>query len=243
MSVHEDHPDKSPQVDTHVPREEKPVDEVDGGDEEEMEDDSDASEESDAEEGEDEDVAAVATRHSRRLGSKENQEEMSRLMESQKEIRQRKIEELKARLLGQESTNEPTVGARRGGSLNNRLTNFVAYDSPSEVPAETLKKYRMHVDQRREVLFVPLSNGNLLPVNIRCIKNLAKSDESGKSASMRLMFHTPGAALAQSDLFPQFKPEDMAKTVFLKEMGVPPAPGLLPTETEPSPPWPEERAL
>jgi nucleosome binding factor SPN SPT16 subunit len=216
MSVHENHPDKSPEVDTHVPTEDKPMDDANDRRGEDMDEDSDSSDDNE----EEDDVPAVATRHSRRLGSKENQEEMSRLIETQKEIRQRKVEELKARLLGQESTSEPTVGARRGGSLNNRLTNFVAYDSTSDLPTDSLKKYRMHVDQRREVLFVPLANGALLPVNIRCIKNLAKSDETSRSASLRLIFHTPGAALAQSDLFPLFKPEDIAKTVFLKEISI-----------------------
>ena len=161
---------------------------------------------------------ALPVRSSRRVASKENQEELQRLAESQAEIRRRKVEELKARLLGQESTDQPLTVGRRGAA-GNKLTNFVAYDSFEGVPAD-LRRYRMHVDQRREVVFIPMSNGALLPVNVRCIKGVTKSDESHRSASLRFIFHTPGAAFAQSDLFPSFKPEDVAKTIFLKEVSI-----------------------
>ena len=225
-------PDRSPEVDTHVMKQ-KPNSEPEE-DPENMVDEArsspansspnEESEEgsgSDVDEEEDdvEEVPSAPTRASRRLGSKENQEEMQRLMETQQEIRTRKLEELKARLLGQESTEDQSSLAARRGSANNRLTNFVAYDSTIELPQD-LRKYRLHVDQRREVLFVPLSNGNLLPVNVRCIKNITKSDETSRAASLRLIFHTPGAAMVQSELFPQFKPEDVARSVFIKELSV-----------------------
>ena len=228
-------PDRSPEVDTHVLKG-KPDLEPEEGEirmEEEEENPSNSSPDKsgdDSDEGsgsgedvdeddEVEDVPVAPTRASRRLGSKENQEEMHRLMETQQEIRVRKLEELKARLLGQESGEDQAALAARRGSANNRLTNFIAYDSPQELPQE-LRKNRLHVDQRREVLFVPLSNGILLPVNVRCIKTITKSDETSRAASLRMNFHTPGAAMTQSDLFPQFKPEDIAKTVFIKELSV-----------------------
>ena len=158
------------------------------------------------------------TRSSRRVASKENQEELQRLAESQQEIRSRKIEELKARLLGQEVGEEPSIAARRGAA-GNKLTNFVAYDSAQDAPAE-LRKYRLHVDQRREVVWVPMTSGGLLPVNTRCIKGITKSDENQRSASLRLIFHTPGAAFSQGDLFPSFKPEELEKTIFIKEVSI-----------------------
>ena len=158
------------------------------------------------------------TRSSRRVASKENQEELQRLAETQKEIRNQKIEELKARLLGQESGEEPSIAARRG-TTSNKLTNYLAYDSVRDAPAE-LRRHKLHVDQRREVLWIPMTNGVLVPVNIRCIKGITKSDESQRSASLRLIFHTPGAAFSQSDLFPSFKPDELEKTVFLKEVSI-----------------------
>jgi nucleosome binding factor SPN SPT16 subunit len=165
-----------------------------------------------------EEVNLAPTRSSRRIGSKENQEELQRLAETQQEIRNKKIEELKARLLGQDTGEEPSIAARRAVA-GNRLTNFIAYDSHSEVPAD-LRKHRLHVDQRREVLWVPMSGGSLLPVNIRSIKGITKSDENQRSASLRLMFHAPGAAFSQSDLFPSFKPDELEKMVFLKELSI-----------------------
>ena len=229
-------PDRSPEVDTHVMKEKPDLEPEEddqnmkderrhsgeSSDAAENESDGSSGEENEDEDDEDEDieeVPVVPTRSSRRLGSKENQDEMQRLMETQQEIRMRKIEELKARLLGQESGEDMSGLAARRGSGNNRLTNFIAYDSTVELPQE-LKRYRMHVDQRREVLFVPLSNGNLLPVNIRCIKGITKSDETTRAASLRLIFHTPGVQMAQSELFPQFKPEEIAKSVFIKELSV-----------------------
>jgi nucleosome binding factor SPN SPT16 subunit len=164
-----------------------------------------------------EEVPTIRTRHSKRVNSKENQEELARLAQTQRDIRARKIEELRVRLLGQgEAILEPG-SARRG--ITNKLTHYVAYDSPEAVPAD-LRKYRLYVDQRREVLFVPVSNGSLLPVNIRSIKGITKSDESARSASLRLIFHTPGAAVSQSELFPHFKPDEIARTVFIKELSV-----------------------
>jgi nucleosome binding factor SPN SPT16 subunit len=170
-------------------------------------------------EGEDYDeLEPVRVRSSRRTASKENQEELQRLAEAQQEIRNRKIEELKARLLGQETAEEPSIASRRVAA-GNRLTNFVAYDSFSDMPSE-LRKYRLQVDQRREVLWVPMSGGSLLPINVRSIKGITKSDENQRSASLRLMFHTPGAAFSQSDLFPSFKPDELDKMVFLKELSI-----------------------
>jgi nucleosome binding factor SPN SPT16 subunit len=165
-----------------------------------------------------EDVPQVATRSSRRVGSKENQEELQRLTEGQQEIRNRKIEELKARLLGQESGEEPSLASRRPAT-GHRLTNFTAYDNRSEFPGD-LRRYRLHVDQRREVLWVPTSGGSLLPVNVRSIKGITKSDENQRSGSLRLMFHAPGAAFSQSELFPSFKPEELDRMVFLKELSI-----------------------
>ena len=175
-------------------------------------------EDEDVEDVEDEELEPVRVRSSRRTASKENQEELQRLAEAQQEIRNRKIEELKARLLGQESSEEPSIASRRVAA-GNRLTNFVAYDSLSDMPSE-LRKYRLQVDQRREVLWVPMSGGSLLPINIRSIKGITKSDENQRSASLRLMFHTPGAAFSQSDLFPSFKPDELDKMVFLKELSI-----------------------
>jgi nucleosome binding factor SPN SPT16 subunit len=172
-----------------------------------------------AEEDEDlEEEIQPRTRSSRRTASKENQEELQRLAEAQQEIRNRKIEELKARLLGQESGEETSISANRN-TAGNKLSSFLAYDSIREAPHE-LRRHRMYVDQRREVLWIPMSNGTLLPVNVRCIKGITKSDENHRSASLRLIFHTPGAAFSQSDLFPSFKPDELERTVFLKEVSI-----------------------
>ena len=172
----------------------------------------------DDEEEEDDELGNVPIRSSRRTASKENQEEIQRLAEAQQEIRNRKIEELRARLLGQESGEEPSIATRRTVA-SNRLTNYIAYDAWSDAPSE-LRKHRLQVDQRREVLWVPMSGGSLLPINIRSIKGITKSDENQRSASLRLMFHAPGVTFAQSDLFPAFKPEDLDQMVFLKELSV-----------------------
>jgi nucleosome binding factor SPN SPT16 subunit len=193
--------DPSPQVEEDAHVEEEEVDEGEFEDEEE-----------------DEEEVQPRIRSSRRTASKENQEELQRLAEAQQEIRNRKIEELKARLLGQESGEEPSIAARRTVA-SNRLTNFTAYDSWGEAPSE-LRRHRLQVDQRREVLWVPMSGGSLLPVNIRSIKGITKSDENQRSASLRLMFHTPGAAFSQSDLFPAFKPDEIGKMVFIKELSI-----------------------
>jgi hypothetical protein len=98
--------------------------------------------------------------------------------------------------------------ASRRPATGHRLTNFTAYDNRSEFPGD-LRRYRLHVDQRREVLWVPTSGGSLLPVNVRSIKGITKSDENQRSGSLRLMFHAPGAAFSQSELFPSFKPEEL----------------------------------
>lgn len=165
-----------------------------------------------------EEVDQPRTRSSRRVASKENQEELQRLAESQQEIRNRKIEELRARLLGQEGGEEISTAARRV-TAGNKLTNYVAYDGSADAPSD-LKKYRLYADQRREVLWVPMAGGSVLPINVRSIKGITKSDETQRSATLRLMFHTPGAAFSTSELFPSFKPEELNRTVFLKEVSI-----------------------
>ena len=210
MSQPEDEPETLPEL-VHVDAKPEDVEDEPGSEDEDLEDEDEEDEDDDMEH-------APKVRTSRRVGSKENQEELHRLAESQAEIRRRKIDELKARLLGQESSDQPASAARRGAGAN-KLTNFIAYDDVSAVPSD-LRKYRMHVDQRREVVFLPMMNGALVPVNIRSIKGITKSDESHRAASLRLIFHTPGAAFAQSDLFPVFKPEDVSKMLFLKEVSI-----------------------
>lgn len=175
-------------------------------------------EDEEEDEFDEEEIQQPRVRTSRRTAAKDNQEELQRIAESQQEIRNRKIDELKTRLLGQESGEEVSLTARRTAG-GNKLSNFTAYDSLKEVPSE-LRRYRLHVDQRREVLWVPMSGGSLLPVNVRCIKQITKSDENQRAASLRLIFHTPGAAVSQSELFPSFKPEEMEKMVFLKEVSI-----------------------
>lgn len=177
-------------------------------------------EEEDGEEEYEEEIEQPRTRTSRRTAAKDNQEELQRLAETQQEIRNRKLDELKARLLGQESGEEvSSMSTRRGAAAGAKLSNFTAYDSLKDIPSD-LRRHRLHVDQRREVLWIPMSGGSLLPVNVRCIKGVTKSEENQRSASLRLIFHTPGAAFSQSELFPSFKPEEMDKLVFLKEVSI-----------------------
>ncbi|KAF4755838.1 FACT complex subunit SPT16, variant 2 [Perkinsus olseni] len=150
----------------------------------------------------------------RNRATAEDEEERKRLMDQQYELRARKVEECRARLL---RSGEDAGDADADATAKNKcLDTCKSYSTPDDIPHD-IRTTKLTVDAKHDTLLVPI-NGTLVPFHIRTIKNISKpNDEGGKYTSIRINFHAPGTSFVQQDMFPESN-RSKQTLIYLKEL-------------------------
>ena len=136
---------------------------------------------------------APPTRSSRRkTNTKDQLEHERKRKDHQRELREKKQEELRERFLNQSANEGQSSKGQRS------LCDVSAYPSPDMFP-EAAKKNQIFVDARNEAVILPI-HGQKVPFHVSTIKNVSKNEE-GKFTYLRINFFAPGVMLRDSGFY------------------------------------------
>mmetsp|Transcript_2232 Transcript_2232/g.3562 ORF Transcript_2232/g.3562 Transcript_2232/m.3562 type:complete len:816 (-) Transcript_2232:34-2481(-) len=138
----------------------------------------------------------------------QNIENERRRKDNQKEIRDKKLEELRQRF----SNNE--MGEKDKSEGQKSLSEISAYSSREAMPSGA-RPNQIYVDTRHEAVLLPI-HGQIVPFHVSTIKNVSKNEE-GQYFFLRINFVHPGAGIIKdaSYTLPELKEPN---SFYIKEL-------------------------
>lgn len=156
-------------------------------------------------------AAGPATRvRSRRANAGITQAEQEKLLAKQRELRRRKLQELRERF------REGGMGFAKDKKDIRKLSHLTAYRDSSEFPRD-LRANKCCIDTVRETLLIPMGQRHV-PFHVSTLRNVSHQDED-RTHTLRIAFNVPGAlsgAKQEESPLPDLSNENNA--LFIKEI-------------------------